>query len=670
MPVWGTSSCRASPQVRIGEASQLPKHESTICLVDCDFQYEFAHDRDRISLNHRSISTKRPRIAGVFHVPTVGIQVAEEYRWGGRPEKGVSTAVTAAAPSVAEPRDAHRAPHSLVVGSIVLAGCAAAVAGFALSLEGEYGRAPYVHASLVAWITLSYVLCGLIAWQRRPESGFGPLMVAAGFAPALSRLSEANSEPLQTIGEGLLLLPPVLFLHVFLAYPSGRLDRRTDRFVVAAGYTIVFGFDLVRLSLAGAGQDAAATMALSAQRASIAVLALVALGALVSRRRSSGRPFRPSRELLVACFALALVGLGVGIVMTAVDAPGTYVIRWLAFGLVGTAPVLLLIGHLRAGLARSAVGDFFVDLRSDPEPSELRDALARALRDPSLALVYWLPEFGTYADLNGQAVALPGPGEGRAVTQIDRDGTHVAALLHDPSAEDEPKLLDAVTAAAGIALENGRLHADLRARLEELRGSRARIVDAAQKERQRLERNLHDGAQQRLVALSLELSLIEQKLEGNPGARAQLDQARREIAASLDELREIARGIYPAVVTGHGLAVALEQLSARASVPVRLAVEVGGRLPEPIEVAGYYVVSESLTNVGKYSQASSATIEVSQTNGVLLVEVTDDGVGGADTERGTGLRGLADRVEALGGRLRVWSPKGGGTRVRAEIPCE
>jgi signal transduction histidine kinase len=570
---------------------------------------------------------------------------------------------------VAEPGDVHAPPRPLVIGGIALAGCAAAATSFALSLAGDFGRAPYVHATLVAWITLSYVLCGLIAWQRRPDTRFGPLMVVAGFAPALSRLAEANAGPLETIGEGLLLLPPVLFIHVFLAYPTGRLERRFDRSLVAAGYTAVVGFDLVRVLLVSAGRDGGADFAKNAQRAAIAAIAIGALGALVLRRRSSGRPFRLSRELLVACFGLALVGLGVGIVMLALGAPGTDLVRWVAFGLVGTASVLLLIGYLRAGLARSAVGDFFVDLRSDPAPSELRDALARALRDPSVALVYWLPEFGTYADLNGREVALPASGEGRAVTLIDRNGAHVAALLHDPSVEDERKLLDAVTAAAGIALENGRLHAELRARLEELRGSRARIVEAAHKERQRLERNLHDGAQQRLVALSLELSLIKSEVDGDPGAKVRLDQARREIAASLDELREIARGIHPAVVTGHGLAVALEQLAARASVPVRLTVDVGGRLPEPVEVAGYYVVSESLTNVSRYAKASAATVDVSQTNGLLLVEVTDDGIGGADTERGTGLRGLADRVEALGGRLRVWSPDGGGTRVRAEIPC-
>jgi signal transduction histidine kinase len=264
---------------------------------------------------------------------------------------------------------------------------------------------------------------------------------------------------------------------------------------------------------------------------------------------------------------------------------------------------------------------------------------------------------------------LPEHGLGDGVTLIDRNGMRVAALQHDPGLHDEPELLDAVTAGAGIALENGRLHAELRARLEELSGSRARIIDAGQKERKRLERDLHDGAQQRLVALSLELTALEERLEGDPDTRTQLDQARREIATSLEELRDLARGIHPAVVSGHGLEIALEQLAARAPVPVRLSVEVEGRLPERLEVAAFYLVSESLANIGKHARATSATVDVAREIGQIIVEVIDDGIGGADTERGSGLRGLADRVEALEGRLRVWSPSGGGTRLRAEIPC-
>jgi signal transduction histidine kinase len=299
----------------------------------------------------------------------------------------------------------------------------------------------------------------------------------------------------------------------------------------------------------------------------------------------------------------------------------------------------------------------------------LRGALARVLRDPSLSLVYWLPEFRSYADDDGRAVELPDPGGDRAMTVIDRGGEPVAALLHDPSLKEEPELLEAVTAGAAIALENAQLHVELRARLEELRGSRARIVEAAGKERQRLERNLHDGAQQRLVALSLELSFLEERLTDDPQARAQLEQARSEVSTSLQELRELARGIHPAVVSGHGLRIALEQLVALAPVPVRLNVAVDERLPEAVEVAAYYLVSESLANVGKYARASAASVDVSRANGQVVVEIKDDGIGGADTERGSGLRGLADRVEALGGRLRIWSPGGGGTRVRAEIPC-
>jgi signal transduction histidine kinase len=168
-----------------------------------------------------------------------------------------------------------------------------------------------------------------------------------------------------------------------------------------------------------------------------------------------------------------------------------------------------------ASLAQRWASSSFA-LRADPGSAGLRDALARALRDPSLTAVYWLPEFESWADAHGRSVEPPEPGGGRATTLIDRDGGHVAALVHDGSLGDEPELLNAVSAAAEIAQENGRLHAELSARLEELRGSRGRVIEAGQKERQRLERNLHDGAQQRLIALSLELRLLERRLNTDP----------------------------------------------------------------------------------------------------------------------------------------------------------
>jgi signal transduction histidine kinase len=252
---------------------------------------------------------------------------------------------------------------------------------------------------------------------------------------------------------------------------------------------------------------------------------------------------------------------------------------------------------------------------------------------------------------------------------IENEDEPVAALIHDPSLDDEQELLGAVSAAAGIALENARLQAELRARLDELHESRARVVRAGQDERRRLERNLHDGAQQRLISLSLDLKRLENRVGDDPDARAQIDQARSEIATSLDELRTIARGLHPAVVSGHGLQVALDNLAAQAPVPVKLKTDLDGRMDDAAEVAAYYVVSESLANVGKHAQASSAEVSVARMDGNLVVDVVDDGVGGVDTEKGSGIRGLADRVEAHGGRLRVWTPGGGGTHVRAEIPC-
>src|SRR5439155_15280124 len=200
--------------------------------------------------------------------------------------------------------------------------------------------------------------------------------------------------------------------------------------------------------------------------------------------------------------------------------------------------------------------------------------------------------------------------------------------------------------------------------------SRQRIVAAGDDARRKLERNLHDGAQQRLVSISLSLRLAQGQLEKNPAAAQEvLEASREELARALEELRELARGIHPAVLTDRGLEAALDALAARAPLPVQIDGP-DGYLPPPVEAAAYYVVSEALANVTKYAQASSVKVTVGRTNGSALVEVADDGVGGADPLRGSGLRGLADRVASLSGKLAIHSPPGAGTRVRAEIPLE
>jgi signal transduction histidine kinase len=584
--------------------------------------------------------------------------------------------------AAADSRSARAPPQWWVLVSLGVAGVGAAGISFALALEsdavaGELGE-PLVVAMLTVWLTLSYIICGLVAWSRRPASRFGPLMIAAGLTNFLATLVWSEKDLLFTLGQSLDFVAPVLFMHVFLAFPDGRLRGSFVRWLLVLSYATAIGFELLRMYFGEFGTDnliegdvnLGVTETLrKVQLTLVAAFCLLGVGVLVVRRLRAVRPLRRSHGLFIDAFAGGLVMIAFLLGSAAYDGPWVAQIRWATFATLALAPTVFLVGLLHDRLSHSALGELVVELRGDLSPSDLRDALARSLRDPSLALAYWLPEFETYADVDGRPLDLRALGRGRATTLIDRKGEHVAALMHDRSLQDEPELLGAVTAAAGIALENARLQAELRARLEELRGSRARVIDAGQKERQRLERNLHDGAQQRLIALSLELSRLEQRLDADPDAQMRLDLARREIALSLAELRDVAQGIHPAVVSGHGLTVALESIAARAPIPVRLVIELDGRLQEPLEVAAYYVVSESLANIGKHAQATAASVAVVRRNGEVVVEIVDNGIGGADTERGTGLRGLADRVEALGGRLRVWTPSGGGTRVKAEIPC-
>ena len=284
-------------------------------------------------------------------------------------------------------------------------------------------------------------------------------------------------------------------------------------------------------------------------------------------------------------------------------------------------------------------------------------------------LAYWLPRFDSYVDAEGAPVVLPEAGSGRATTFIDNDGHHIAALVHDSALAHQPDLLEVVCAAANVALERERLQAELEARIVELQASRERIVSAGDAERRRLERNLHDGAQQRLVAIALQLSLLKGRIQSDPATAEQLaTSAGDELALSLAELRELARGIHPAVLE-HGLAAALDSLAARASVPTKVLFEASERLPEPVELAAYFVASEALANVAKYAHATTVSMRVWRTAAIASIEIADDGIGGADDTGGSGLRGLADRVEALEGHLRVSSPVGAGTVVTAELPC-
>jgi signal transduction histidine kinase len=298
----------------------------------------------------------------------------------------------------------------------------------------------------------------------------------------------------------------------------------------------------------------------------------------------------------------------------------------------------------------------------------VREMLAESLGDRTLSIAYWLPDRNTFVDEAGRPVDLPDPGSGRAWTAVENNGVRVAAIVHDAALDTGPELVQAAAAAAALALDNERLKADLRARVEELRVSRVRIVEAADAARRRLERDLHDGAQQQLVSLALDLRLLKGRVRGTE-AEPLVDTLAEKLAAALGELRELARGIHPAILTDRGLGPAIEALAARVPVSVECEVEVHERLSAPIEAAAYFVVAEALTNIVKYSRATSARVVVRRRADVVTVLVDDDGAGGARIGAGSGLRGLQDRLSALDGSLSVDSPEGGGTRLRARIPC-
>src|SRR4051794_32393363 len=555
-------------------------------------------------------------------------------------------------------------------------------------------------ASFQALIGLSFIGVGISAWWRRPLNRFGLLMTAVGFAWFIAGLRESNSAFLFTIGTYLGTLYIVVAVHMVLTFPTGRLESTAQQVVVAAGYFAVLGVALPYFLLGGdiesnlKGQrpgnalqirdtpDLAAVFGYVASF--VGVVCLIAAVVLVlAKLRDATAPQRRQQLPMVATGLVLMLFLTLSLLLDAVgaDDPGRVAsVGALVCFLV--LPYAFLAGLLRSRYSRAgAVGELIEALNDPDRKVELRDALADALGDPTLQLLFWRPSARQYVSWDGRRAELPEPGTGRVVAEVRaprpagaapdvHEGKLVGAIVHDEHLVEEPELVRMAAGSAGLALENERLQAELRARVDELHASRARLLEISTFERRRLERDLHDGAQQRLVALSLQLGLAERKLGQDPEVAARLlGAAREELATALAELRELARGIHPAILTDRGLAPAVEALAERAPLPVSLQAMPDQRLPAPVEAAAYFVVAESLTNVAKYARAQHATVSVQQDDGFAVVEVRDDGVGGANPRGGTGLRGLADRLAALDGRLEVHSPPGEGTLVRAKVPC-
>jgi signal transduction histidine kinase len=560
-------------------------------------------------------------------------------------------------------------------GVLVLAIAAVGVAAGLFSLS--VARASPVHsfagasaagaAALLAggW---GLIACGLAVARTRPESRFGPLLAAAGFAWFVPELNNPGAPALAfTVGLALSALCPALIGHAVLAYPSGSLASRSARAAVALAYVgavLVLGVLPALVSDPGAHEcsQCPSNLALIVDRPSAAagltevgvhlgVVWALALSALAIRRLVRASP--SSRPLFAAgavYLSLTAVTLAVSLDRGFVAAGALERRLWFA---AATALVAVAVavgwGWIRARRARSAVARLVVDLSQSPPPGGLRDVLAGMIRDPELVLAYPLGDSSRLVDASGREVELSSH---QQRTPLIRDGRAVAVLGHAPGLLDDEQLVDEVTGAARLALENERLQAEVRARLEALRASRARIVETGDAERERLEHDLHDGAQQRLVTLALSLRLLRAQYP----AVESLDKAGEELGLAISELRELAHGIFPTVLADEGLAAALKALAEEGTVPIRVGAVPHERFAAPVESAAYTVVAEAAR-----SATGALAVRAEQVDGVLAIDVKTSSFDELDVV------GLRDRIGALDGRLEFADD--GLVKIHAELPC-
>jgi signal transduction histidine kinase len=490
--------------------------------------------------------------------------------------------------------------------------------------------------------------CAVIAWDRRPASRTGMLLAATGFSWFLGTFYASGWAGFSAFGSLFVTLHRGPLANALLAYPSGRVTGWTDRVSIASLYVLS--------AVAVVADTAAGTL----------VTACIVFAVATDRYLRSMGPERRAR-LVAAVAATAFSAVLVVNASARLAGAGTVIALWAYDIVIVLLAVALLLDLVLGRWTQATVTGLVVDLGVRDETAPLRDRLAAALGDPSLEIGYRLTERDAYVDDSGRMLALPDGRSSRAVTIVRQDGEPLAALVHDRAVLGDPELLHSVAAASRIAVDNARLQAEVRSQLEEIEASRRRIVEAGDTQRRRLERELHEGAERRLAEVAV---LLDEAGEGaNVDCGAMLEESRAELARAQAELIEFARGIHPRVLAEGGLAAALADLAGRAAVPVDLAVT-ESRFPAAVEAAAYFVCSEALANIGKYADASRATIEVIGRDGAVTLSVRDDGRGGATIDAGLGLRGLADRVEALGGRLLVESRPGEGTVVSAALPLD
>ncbi len=508
------------------------------------------------------------------------------------------------------------------------------------------------------------------------------LVLSADFAGSFGLLSQAPyARLIETVTVILVPLQIPVAAHLLLSYPSGRLEDRTARRIVRGGYAL----GLVESLLWAAGHtkpncvgcaeplttigvpEPVGRASLAAISALWFVLVLLFVWQLVRQYLRSGERQRRLLRLPYVAILVAATLYGVLLVAGGLQGRGPWAVT--PIGLIAVqvvallgVPLSFLVGLLRERLSYKRIGDFVVATAAAPD-TDLQQALGRALHDPGLVVAFPMAE--GFVDPHGVPVATPTRGPTTEVTVVGAPESPLALITHDRSLAEEPALLTAAGSATRLLLENARLQAEVRSQLLEVRESRSRIVEAGDLARARLERDLHDGAQQRLLAIGIALNL----LESQPDDAEVLSNAKEEVAGALAELRALAAGIHPSVLTDLGLVAALDALAGRIGPIVTVAEPGGrvGRLDPTVEAAAYFSAAEAVTNAIKHASARRISVSVEVRDEHVVLTVDDDGSGGADPD-GRGLVGVRDRVASVDGTLSVDSTTGAGTRVTIEIP--
>lgn len=527
-----------------------------------------------------------------------------------------------------------------------------------------------------------YLVAGLLAWYHRPSNRMGALILLAGGALFLSGAGNIDIRLFLELGTIAGSLPLAVLVHLLLAFPSGRLQGGLARATVVAGYMTATVLQVPLYAFAAEGDTLViarlpdiAAMGESIQTVVGGVVMTATAALLVARIQQATAV---ERRALVPLYGYGVVAITLILSSTRVLGPlfdwGPAAVGFLQLIVFAGVPVAFTLGVLLGGVARTgeleelgawlgAAGD---------EKAAIGVALARALGDPSLEVWFWVPARGVYVDVQGVDVDDRTLDPRRGVEMVELDGRLIGALSYDRALVDRPELARTASRVVAIALDRERLTAELRSSRLALQLSRERLVEAADAERRRIAQNLHDGLQVQLVLLALEAQQLASA--GGAGARLPIVERatalRRGIDEAAAELRALVHSVMPAALIQRGLSAAAEDLVDRMPIPTTLHLEVSdGECTAAVESVAYFVVAEALANAVKYSQARAISVRLRRRGGTLHIEVADDGRGGAHSNQGSGLLGMAERIDVLGGTLDIVSEPGQGTRITVEVPC-